>query len=117
MAKHLETGQRGELLAAEHLRNEGYHIRDANWRYGKNEIDLIAEKGPFLIFVEVRTRYNNRYGSPAATVVRAKQRLLMRAANRYVEQKDLFKEIRFDIIAVTLQPQLHLEHIQCAFHS
>lgn len=117
MTSHLETGKQGEALAAEHLLTKGFSIRERNWRYGKNEIDLIAELEGFLVFVEVRTRHNNHYGAPEATVGRTKQRLLMRAANHYVEQKDLFKEIRFDIIAVTLHPQLRLQHIEAAFHS
>lgn len=56
MADHNITGNIGEELAEKYLRSLGYEILEKNWRYGKNEIDIIARDDRFLVIVEVKTR-------------------------------------------------------------
>ena len=53
MAKHFELGKKGEDIAARYLAGKGYHIIDRNWRFGKDEIDIIAEYNNFLVIVVV----------------------------------------------------------------
>ena len=81
MAKHLELGRRGELLAKSYLENNGYEILDENWTYGKAEIDLIAYKDRMIIFTEVKTRSGNYFGEPEDFVDKRKQKLLAEAAD------------------------------------
>ena len=116
MAQHTDLGRFGEEEAQAYLRNQGYRLLELNWRFGKEEVDIIALEANTLVFVEVKTRTNNTFGLPQEFVSKAKQRHLIKAANAYEERKDLYYEIRFDIIAVTLQPQKHLEHIKEAFY-
>ena len=115
MAEHNETGAFGEEEAVAYLRKKNFKIRDTNWQFGKDEVDIVAEDGDWLVFVEVKTRKNNNYGEPQEFVTKKKQRHLIRAANAYVERKDIYMEIRFDIIAVTLQPEMRIEHLEGAF--
>lgn len=56
MAEHNETGNKGEELAEKYLRKLGYEILERNWHFGKNEIDIIAKDGNFLVIAEVKTR-------------------------------------------------------------
>ncbi len=100
MAEHNETGFKGEELAEKYLRNAGYEILEKNWHFGRNEIDIIAKEGDFLVIVEVKTRRTNNFGEPEEFVNRAKQRSLIAAANGYIMKKDLDLEVRFDIVSV-----------------
>lgn len=116
MAEHNERGQRGEEEALAHLRAQGFEILEQNWRHRKEEIDIIAREGDFLVFVEVKTRSSDQHGRPEEFVSRAKQKKLIQAANAYIEAKDWFIESRFDIIAITLHPEWELRHIRDAFY-
>ncbi len=78
------TGARGEAIAADYLRNEGYTIAGTNWRCRRGEIDIIAEDGVTLVFVEVRARSSARLGSPEESVTPAKQRRLVELAQTYL---------------------------------
>ena len=110
-------GKSGESHACTLLENLGFKIREKNWRHGHDEIDIIAEDQEFIIFVEVKTRKNKNYGSPEVFVNRKKQGFMIRAANTYMIRKDLDKEARFDIIAVTgLGPNPEVVHIPNAFY-
>ena len=62
MAESHNLGIKGEDLAAEHLKKSGYKILFRNWKWGKNEIDIIAEKDDTVVFVEVKTRTDEFLG-------------------------------------------------------
>ena len=66
MAAHNELGQWGENLATEYLRSKGYVIIDRDWRSGHRDLDIIAEDGDVVVFVEVKTRRNNLFTESAA---------------------------------------------------
>lgn len=100
MADHNDTGNKGEELAEKYLRQQGYEILERNWHFGKNEIDIIARDGDFLVIAEVKTRRTNNFGDPEEFVTRAKQRSLIKAANGYIDKKDIDLETRFDIVSV-----------------
>ena len=73
-------GRWGEALAAEFLRRKGYRIIAAGWRCRFGELDLVAEQGEFLCFVEVKLRGNERFGAGAEQVDRRKQARLRTTA-------------------------------------
>ena len=113
---HIRTGQNGEDMAVRHLQRSGYVILHRNYRYKRAEVDIIAQKGQLLVFVEVKTRSTDAYGYPEEAVGAKKEALLLAAAAAYVEQQDWQHDMRFDIIAVTLGAPPVVHHIEDAFH-
>jgi putative endonuclease len=116
MSEAKEQGALGEKEALRYLMNLGWKIRASNWRFKKEEIDIIAEDDKQLVFLEVKTRAADTFGSPEDFVSKAQQRHLINAANAYIEKHDLLMETRFDVIAITRHPQFKLKHIREAFH-
>ncbi|MDO4287903.1 MAG: YraN family protein [Eubacterium sp.] len=102
MAESTKTrGDRGELLAEKYLRKAGYRLLERNYRKPFGEIDIIAEQGDCLVFVEVKLRKNSRYGTPAQAVNFKKQQKIIRTAQAYLAEGRCFdRNIRFDIIEV-----------------
>lgn len=114
---NMELGAFGEQVAVDYLKKEGYHIRDRNWRYGKDELDIIAEIGDTIAFVEVKTRKLGSLLPPAAAVNRAKRAFMIRAADAYIQRYDLDVEARFDIFSIeTDGTETNIEHIDDAFY-
>ena len=116
MADHNETGKQGETIAAEYLQKKGYRILEQNWRNHHQEIDIIAAKGNELVIVEVKCRTGAPLAEPYTAVNRNKQNLLIRAANAYIQQKNMDLETRFDIISITLGKDVTVDHIENAFY-
>lgn len=95
------VGQRGELAAVEELVRSGYRIVARNFRTPVGEIDVIAEEGATLCFVEVKWRRNADTGHPAEAVTPEKQRRLARAAEWYLSRKERGPRIcRFDVVSI-----------------
>lgn len=111
------TGRIGEDLAVRYLENQGYVIVERNYSKRIGEIDIIARDGECLVFVEVKTRRSNRYGSPFDAVNFRKQQQVSRVALEYMtQQRCLEVPVRFDVVAVHLQGQSpRLELIKNAF--
>ncbi len=110
-------GRLGEALAAQALAARGYVIRERNWRCPAGEVDIVAEDGTVLVFVEVKTRRGRDYGSPEEAITPAKQAKLIELAATYVQQSDWRGDWRIDVAAVELTPDgrlLRLEIIQNA---
>jgi putative endonuclease len=117
VAAHNELGKQGEEIALKYLRGKGYHIRETNWRSGKNEIDIIAQDGKYLVIVEVKSRRSKYAGEPEVAVDRKKQKLLIRAANIYILRKNVRCETRFDIISIIITDEESvIHHIKDAFY-
>ncbi len=117
MSLHNELGKKGEEIAADYLSDLGYKIRDRNWRWGKDEIDIIAETDKFIVIIEVKTRSTSYFGEPEDSVDRQKQRFLVRAADEYVNQKQIDLEVRFDIISIIINSgKQTIRHIEDAFY-
>lgn len=94
-------GGAAEQLVVEHLEREGWRVRDRNVLCRRGELDVVAEKGPVLAFVEVRMRSTAAWGDPSQTVTFAKQRKVVRAATEYCQRHRLFaRVIRFDVASV-----------------
>ena len=93
-------GDRGENLAARHLRNKGYTIITRNFRCDLGEIDIVARDGKTLVFVEVKTRQSDD-PSPETQVDAAKQHQLTRAARFYLTRYGVPPPpARFDVVAI-----------------
>ncbi|TAL62904.1 MAG: YraN family protein [Bacteroidetes bacterium] len=117
MAEHNDKGLAGEELAAEFLSQNGYALLEKNWRFGREEIDILAQKDNTLVVVEVKTRSGSFFGEPEEFVNRQKQKNLIKAVNAYIEKNDLDLEVRFDIIGVILTGKSHaINHVEDAFH-
>jgi len=98
-------GRQGEDIAARYLKRQGYRILERNRYLGRNEIDIIAQEGDTIAFVEVRTRSALDGVPPEDTVGPTKQRQIRRAAKRYIDQYgDESLYYRFDVVAVILPP-------------
>ena len=102
-------GAQGEALAADYLAQNGYFVLDRNYRFAHAELDLVCFQpwpggdGGDLVFVEVKTRTNNRYGAPEEAITEAKKRHLRRAAEAYLYERKLDgAPARFDVVCVDL---------------
>lgn len=96
-----DLGQDGEQVACQFLVQRGYTILAQNVRYREGELDLVVSDGRCLVFVEVRTRRSLRHGEIWESVTPAKQRRVVRAAQRFRREHRLFSmPCRFDLITV-----------------
>ena len=115
-----QRGKTGEEKAAAYLRLKGYKILEKNYRVGQGEIDLIAQRGNRLVFVEVKTRRGKAQGSPLEAVTPHKVKRLSDAAAFYLGQHpSAAKLCRFDV--VTIGPEKNwlgfpkIQHFENAF--
>lgn len=117
MAKHLETGKKGEEIAGDFLQSQGFKILEKNWRYRRLEVDLIAMDSDVLVFVEVKTRSNAFFGQPEEFVDKKKEEHLARAAAEYMHQIKHDWAIRFDVVSVILENEnkWEVKHLRDAF--
>ena len=113
-------GKWGERLTAEALRNKGWKIVETNYRCRMGEIDLIAEKGGYLAFVEVKLRKSDRFGRAGEAVTPEKRRKLRTAAELYLIENPTQLQPRFDVVEIyapqgmnTVKP--HISFIENAF--
>lgn len=111
-----EKGDDGERLALEYLVEQGYEIRELNWKWYRLELDIVAVKGNVIVFVEVKTRYSNTYGEPWEAVNTAKRNSIMKAADAYIKQYDIYEEPRFDIVSILkIGQKVTIQHLEGAF--
>lgn len=116
MAEHNELGREGEELAANYLAKKDFTILERNWKSGKLEIDLIAETGKFVVFVEVKTRSSAFMDAPSQLIPVRKQKMLFRAADVFIKRKGIQKEGRFDAIFIVKNDKtMNLTHMEDAF--
>ena len=117
MLSKKEIGEKGEKIALNHLLKKGYTILERNWKHRKKEIDIIAEKGNQIIIIEVKSRSHDCIESPKDAVTKKKQRLIINAADAYINKKDIELEARFDIISILFfEKSYQIEHIEDAFY-
>ena len=116
MATHNDTGKKGEDIAKQYLETNGYIVKHSNWRTGRYEVDIIAEKDNWLIFVEVKTRAANFLVNPIETINKKKKENLVEAARAYIRFHNWQGNSRFDIIGIIFEDNNHkIEHIEDAF--
>jgi len=115
-----DIGDRGEDLAAEFLKNEGYRVLERNYRFERNEVDLVCldpDKGGELVFVEVKTRSGSGFGPPEASVTDEKKRSLIEVSRAYLHERQLEgAPSRFDVVGIVLaEGEPEIEHHENAF--
>jgi putative endonuclease len=115
--ERLSLGARGEALAVQYLQKKRFKILERNFATPVGEIDIIARQGRCLVFVEVKTRRSNAFGSPAEAVGPRKQRQVVRAAKWYLAAgQGRGLQPRFDVMAILLSGEMcEIEHIPAAF--
>lgn len=113
-------GAWGEDRAAEHLKKKGYRILGRNFSCRLGEVDIIARKGSFVVFAEVKLRRDERFAHAMEHVTPAKQRRVIAAASLWLQQNPAPEQPRFDVIEIyapqglaTKNPQIN--HIEDAF--
>lgn len=89
-----------EQLADAFLQRQGLRLVTRNYRCRLGEIDLVMRDGDILVFVEVRYRASERFGTPAETVGPGKRRRLIAAATHYLQRHPLPLPCRFDVLAI-----------------
>ena len=104
MDNRRSLGDRGEDMAAAHLKKQGYKILERNYRTPIGEIDLVARHQGVLVIIEVKTRRSRRFGSPQEAVHPAKQERLRNLAEYYLQQQGLGEvTVRFDVVGILWQ--------------
>ena len=109
-----QLGAEKEQLAATYLQEHGYEIITCNFTCRQGELDLIARKNEYVIFVEVKYRKNNRFGKAEEAVTVKKQIRMQKAAQYYLYKANLPQDTpcRFDVVAIN---QDEIELIENAF--
>lgn len=106
-------GDRGEKLAQAFLRSKGYKIIETNYRRREGEIDIIAQTGDCLVFVEVRTRRGSQFGTPEESLTETKQERLEALAQEYIQShENLPPQWRIDVVAIELDSKGYISRIE-----
>ncbi len=115
---HIELGKWGETQARSFLLAKGYKILATHYQIKLGEIDIIAQDTDVIVFVEVKTRRNSKYGTPAEAVNRRKQHKIIMTALCYLQISDFQNSpVRFDVIEVYIpfRQESQIHHIMNAF--
>lgn len=117
MAGHIEVGKAGEAAALEYLGQNGYRILHTNWRYGRFELDIIAQTEDELVVIEVKTRSTGSMINPEDAVDNRKIRNIISATDFYIQCYNVDLPVRFDIISILgSYPHFEIDHIEDAFY-
>lgn len=110
-------GKEGERVAEQYLRKKGYRVVERNYRCSAGEVDLIVLDRRVIVFVEVKTRTDHRFGTPLEAVEFRKQHKMIQAAQFFLSQKKLHqRDARFDVVGISWPGGEPLvEHVQNAF--
>ena len=114
-----QLGLDGEESARKHLERLGYRILALRFRSRLGEIDIVAEDGATIVFVEVKTRRSAEQGSPEESVTAAKQRRIVRMAETFLLARGLHgRDCRFDVVAVDASAgRFEVRHLPDAFRA
>ena len=119
MANHNDFGKLAEELAKNFLVEKNYKILAKNYRYLKAEIDIIAQFENQIVIVEVKARATDAFMLPQEAINKKKIRLIVSAANEFLETNNIDLETRFDVISVlpSEKGKLEITHIENAFYA
>ena len=113
ISNNYELGRFGEDLAVKHLRKNGYKILERNYEKPTGEIDIIVQKGSYIVFCEVKLRKSLEKGRPREAVNFYKQRKIFKTAQYYIAENNIENaDFRFDVIEII---DKKIEHIENAF--
>ena len=112
-----EIGAKYEKAAVEYLRRHGYKIIVTNYRFGRNEIDIICSKEKALVFVEVKGDASGKFGDAVYRVDGRKQEAIAQVAKAFVQGSTIaYDSYRFDVIIVNdSQGELEIKQLEAAF--
>lgn len=97
----VSIGNAGEEAAVKALKKQKYKIIERNYRTKMGEIDIIAKDGEYTVFVEVRLRKSNNFGTPADTIDERKQQKIIKTAQHYAVKNDIYDTpMRFDAVLI-----------------
>lgn len=110
-------GNEGERVAEAYLKKMGYRLVERNYRCPVGELDLVFLDRRVIVFVEVKTRTDDRFGAPLESVHQRKQRKMIKTALFFLSQHRLHhRDARFDVVGVSLKGgEPAVEHVQNAF--
>lgn len=112
MINNRKCGDAGEDLACRYLEKQGYIIIERNKHYSRFcEIDIIAKQKNSYVFVEVKTRKTDDFGSPLEAVTKTKYENIKKGVLNYISENNI-KDFRIDVIGITLKPDLKIEHLK-----
>ncbi len=110
---NITRGRAGEKLAADYLIKHGFKILETNRRFSRFcEIDIIGMDKDTLVFVEVKTRKNNKSGIPFEAVTKTKYEHIKTGLFTYLRENPQYKKYRIDAVGITLEPELKIEHLK-----
>lgn len=114
--KRKELGNLAEDMAVGYLSEQGLEIVARNYYVKSGEIDIVALDGEMVVFVEVRSKSNDRYGTAEDTISLKKQRFLYRAAEQFLLKEDMSERIcRFDVVTVSFGQDSRIKWYKDAF--
>lgn len=107
-----KTGAAGEDLACRYLEKNGYQIIERNKHFSRFcEIDIIAKLKNKTVFVEVKTRKSNHFGTPFEAITKNKYENIRKGIQFYLLENKI-NNYQIDVIGITLQPELKIEHLK-----
>ncbi len=112
-----EQGTEAETLAATFLEGRGMRVIERNYRFERGEIDIVAEDGNELVFVEVKARRSNSFGEPEDAVTPEKEEQIKKVAEGYLFERQIEdRACRFDVVAVSVvNGKKTIRHLTNAF--
>jgi putative endonuclease len=112
-----EKGDGGEELARQYLAHEGLAIIETNFTFGREEVDIIAREGEYLVFCEVKLRETDTYGAPEYAMTPKKQQSIRHVARGYLAINRITNQAcRFDVVAIdTSHGSTVIRHLRNAF--
>ncbi|MFC2159489.1 YraN family protein [Actinomycetota bacterium] len=110
-------GNIGEAIACLVLKKKNYRIIEQNFNTGIGEVDIIAAIGGTLVFIEVKTRTSDDFGSPSESMDSSKVLKIRKAAGCYLTRNDveIFRNFRFDIITIMVKKNILRTALQKIF--
>ncbi|HBH11523.1 MAG: Endonuclease [Clostridiales bacterium 38_11] len=110
-----KLGKESEEKAVRFLKKKGYRILANNFQNRIAEIDIIAQQGDIMCFIEVKARHTMKYGLPREAITPSKIRKIIKGAQSYINYKGIRNtQFRFDVIEIFLQDN-RINHIEDAF--
>lgn len=113
----MRLGRWGEDLAGRFLHDAGFQILETNYRCARGEVDIVAQDGDDVVFVEVRTRRGSEFGTPEESVTAAKAQRLIATAEHYLQEKSGETSWRIDLVSIRLDRSGRLEDINHLRHA
>lgn len=105
-------GDAGEDLACRYLEKQGYEILERNRHFSKFcEIDIIAKYKDTVVFVEVKTRKTDGFGTPLEAITPSKLANIKKGVQFYISENKV-KKYRIDVVGITLKPEIHITHLK-----